>query len=133
MSRDVLRRNAGGAPRKSFVITARFIKGEFALWMRIEIRTVAVEREHGEEFRIHARRRNLRGPQPLDSRIERWAKLHESISPRRTRGQGEKQTRERRQLKDCFANDQRQPTALTPRPPSPASASLPDSARPARR
>jgi len=67
MPGDVLRRNAGGAARKSFVLALQVVGSELSLRMSVEIRAVAIEREHDEEFRIHARRGNSRGSQPLDS------------------------------------------------------------------
>src|SRR5208282_2736187 len=83
MPGNVLRRNAASSSRQSFVIAPGFIGSQFALRMRIQIRSIAVEREHDEEFRIHPRGRNLGGSQPLNRRIQSLTKLHASISPRR--------------------------------------------------
>jgi len=83
MAGDVLRRNTGRSARESVIIAPHFVGGEFSLWVRIEICPVAIEREHDEQFRVHARGRDARGRKLLDCRIENLAKLHLSISPRR--------------------------------------------------
>jgi hypothetical protein len=49
--------------------------------MRIEIRPVAIKREHDEQFRVHPRGRSSRNRQKFDRRIHSLAKLHVSISP----------------------------------------------------
>src|SRR4030088_1686474 len=85
MPGDVLRRNSGGPAGESFVIAPSFVRGELALGMRVEIRTITVECEHDEELRVHARGRDTGGCQAFDCRIQGLAELHESISPRRPR------------------------------------------------
>src|SRR5277367_5410712 len=79
MSRDVLSRHSGRAARKNVIVASRFVGTEFPLRMRIEISPVATEREHDEEFRVHARRRNERRSQLLNRRVQGLAKLHESF------------------------------------------------------
>jgi hypothetical protein len=69
MSGDVLRRYAGGSARESIIIPLHFVSGEYTLGMRIEIGAIAIEREHDEEFRVQARRWNLRGRQLIYSCI----------------------------------------------------------------
>ena len=66
MPGDVLRRNSGSTPRESFAIALHLGAGELSLGMSIEIRTVAIEREHDQQFRIHARGGDLRSREPLD-------------------------------------------------------------------
>jgi hypothetical protein len=66
MPGNVLRRNAGSAARKSFVVALYFAGCEFALWMSEEVRAIAGERKHDEQFRVHARGGNPRGRQPFD-------------------------------------------------------------------
>ena len=56
MPGDVLRRNARRPPRQSFVVSLHFVGGELSLRMCIEIRPIAIEREHDEQFGVHARR-----------------------------------------------------------------------------
>jgi hypothetical protein len=57
--------------------------------MRVEIRPVAIKREHDEQFRIHPRGRNSRNRQKFDPRIQSLVKLHVSISPQVPKGRSE--------------------------------------------
>ena len=79
MPGDVLRRNSRSTPSESLVTAREILRRQFPLRMRIEIRPVAIKREHDEQFRIHSRRRNSRHRQKFDRRIQSLAKLHVSI------------------------------------------------------
>ena len=59
MSGDVLGGHAAVALGQGLVIAALFVRGEFALGMGIEIRAVAFQSEHEQQFGIHARRGNI--------------------------------------------------------------------------
>src|ERR1039457_5309810 len=89
MPRDVLRRNARSTPSESLVTASKILRRQFPLRMRVEIRPVAIKREHDEQFRIHPRGRNSRNRQKFDRRIQSLVKLHVSISPQVPKGRSE--------------------------------------------
>jgi len=85
MAGDVLRRNSTGALGKGSVIASRFVGGELALVVSVEIGAVAVESEHQEQFCIQTRRGNVVGGEMSYGGGEGLLQLHESISPQRHR------------------------------------------------
>ena len=66
MPGNVLRRNATSTASDNLIVAPRFVGRKLAFRVRIEISAIAIEGKHDEEFRIHARRWDARGSQPLD-------------------------------------------------------------------
>ena len=81
MPGDVLRGNAAGAFGQRGVIATLLIDAEFALRMRVEIGSVAIESEHHKQLRVHARGGDVFCGQPGDGGGEGWFQLHKCRSP----------------------------------------------------
>jgi hypothetical protein len=59
MAGDVLRGDAPCALGERGIVTGCFIRGEFAFGVRVEKSAIAVESEHQEKLRVHARGGNV--------------------------------------------------------------------------
>jgi len=75
-----LRGDAADAFGESGGVAGLLARGEFALWMGVEISAVAVDGEHEEEFGVEARGRDVVRGEAGDGGGERRLQLHLYIS-----------------------------------------------------
>src|SRR3989442_1091296 len=83
---DVLRRYTLGALDEGLLVAGLFSAREFTLGVGVKISAVAAEREHQQQFGIHARRRNMCGAEAVDGGGERVAKKDRAFNRRGLRG-----------------------------------------------
>jgi hypothetical protein len=81
MPGDVLRRNAAGALVERYLIATPFIVAEFAFGMSVEVGSIASQRKHQQQLRVHSRGRNVCSSEPGDRGGEGLFQLHQTISP----------------------------------------------------
>ena len=81
MARDVLRRNAAGAFVERSIIATPFIVAEFALGMGVEVGSLASQRKHQQQLRVHSRGGNVCSSEPGDREAKGLFQLHQTISP----------------------------------------------------
>ncbi len=82
MTSDVLCWNSRGATSEGGIVASSLVRSKLSFRMRVEIRAVAFERKHDEEFGVHAWRWNVFGGEALNGRVKGRSQLHESISTR---------------------------------------------------